>query len=322
MKAVNEKALKKQFRKTELGWEEQIFLRILSTLGLSAWLAILWVQAFPFVSEKPPMEEPIRVAQVLIKPPPPPEPKKEEPKPEPVPLPPRKQAEKPGPAPGPIAKAPPKRAAQPGSPIATAKPKRSVASLGLLSMLSSAKPRSDSSSQRIGEVLRNVDFREAKDLSEDMGSLTGTVGARGKASVGEMVAGLPRGSGTQVSLSGSAVTPIAGPGGGASVSGSGGGVSGRTLAEIRDIVASYVAGLKYLYDRELKQRPSLHGKVTVAFVVTGPGSVAEVRLVSSGLGHPGLESAILGRIRGWKFPAKPADSTKVTFPFDFVAPTG
>ena len=80
--------------------------------------------------------------------------------------------------------------------------------------------------------------------------------------------------------------------------------------------------MKYLYDRELKQRPSLHGKVTVEFVVTAPGEVSEVRLVSSALGHPALESAILGRIRGWRFPTKPGDATRVTFPFDFVAPAG
>jgi hypothetical protein len=47
-----------------------------------------------------------------------------------------------------------------------------------------------------------------------------------------------------------------------------------------------------------------------------------VRLVSSGLSHPALESAILGRIHGWKFPNKPGDSTRVTFPFDFIAPAG
>jgi TonB family protein len=88
------------------------------------------------------------------------------------------------------------------------------------------------------------------------------------------------------------------------------------------VVAQYIAGLKYLYDRELKQRPSLHGKVTVEFVVTPPGGVSEVRLVSSGLGYPVLENEILSRIRGWRFPAKPGDSTRVTFPFDFVAPAG
>lgn len=323
MTPLDPKAIRRSFRRTDLSWEEQLFLRILSTLGLTAWMAILYAKAFPYVPPALPPERPLEIAKVLIQPPPPPpEPKKEEP-PKPEPLPPRQDAEKPKPAPA--AKPAAKPAPRVG--IATAKPKpepprRSVATMGLLSMLST-ETRTESNSQRIGESLRNVDFREAKDLTEDVGSLTGSVGARDKASVGELVAGLPRGTGTQVVLAGKVVTPIGGPGGPSVSSASGGGgTSGRSLSEIREVVAQYIAGLKYLYDRELKQRPSLHGKVTVEFVVTGPGDVAEVRLVNSGLGHPALESAILGRIRGWRFPAKPGDSTRVTFPFDFVAPTG
>ncbi|MGH7819248.1 MAG: TonB family protein [Candidatus Binatia bacterium] len=319
---ISEKQLRRRFRKIDLAPEEQTFLRVLATLGLAAWSFIIYSHAFSPAPPAAHQERPIEVANVLIKPPPPPEEKKEEPKP--VPLPPRKENEKASPAPAkkPAPKVVIARAAPP-APKPEA-PKRSVATLGLLSMLSSADPRMDSPSQRIGESLRNVDFRQARDLTEDIGSLTGSVGARDKATVGEMVAGLGRGTGTRVALQGQVVTPISGPGGGgaSAESATGGGRSGRSIAEIREVVAQYIAGLKYLYDRELKQRPSLHGKVTVEFVVTPPGDVREVRLVSSALGHPGLESAILGRINGWKFPSKPSDSTRVTFPFDFVAPAG
>jgi TonB family protein len=318
--------IRRRFHRTELSWEDQFFLRLLSTLGIVAWCAVLWSQAFPPVVAQAPKDEEIQIARVILKPPPPPpEPEVVEP-PKPQALPPRAdETQKPGPPPAPkqavkTAKAP----APAGAPKATAK--RSVATMGLLSILSKSAPRAEAASQRIGASLQNVDFREARDLTEDVSSLTGTVGARDKVGIGQMVAGLPRGSGTQVVLKGSVVTPVTGPGGGASVggAGSGGGAGAggsRTLSEIRDVVASYIAGLKYLYDRELKSRPSLHGKVTVEFVVTAPGGVESVRLVSSGLGHPSLENAIVGRIRGWKFPAKPGDPTRVTFPFDFVPPT-
>lgn len=308
------KRLQRKFRKIDFDREEQLFLELLSGLGLTAWCLILYALAFPPAPVLVPQEEKIEIAKVLLKPPPPEE-KKEEPKP--VPPPPRKEEEKPKVAPAPKPK--PAVVAQKPRPEP---PKRSVATLGLLSMLSSAEARAESQSQRVGEALRNVDFRQEKDLSEDVGSLTGSVGARDKASVGEMVAGLAHGTGTRVVLQGRVVTPISGPGGPSVSSASGGGLSGRTIGEIRDVVAQYIAGLKYLYDRELKQRPSLHGKVTVEFVVNPPGDVGDVRLVSSGLDHPALETAILGRIRGWRFPGKPGDSTRVTFPFDFVAPAG
>jgi len=314
----DDKAARRRFKRLDLGFEERVFLRLLTTLGLTAWVAILYAQVFAPLAEPPAEKKPIEVAKVLIKPPPPEE-KKIEPKPEP--LPPRKENEAPK-------KAAAKPKAAPRPMVAKAEPqkeppKRSVATMGLLSMLSSETPRTESASQRVGQTLRNVDFRNAKDLTEDVGSLTGTIGARGKVGAGDMVAGLPNGTGTNVVLQGQVVSPISGPGGPtAEAADGGGGRSGRSIAEIRDIVAQYIAGLKYLYDRELKSRPSLHGKVTVEFVVSAPGDVSEVRLVSSGLGHPSLESAILGRIRGWKFPQKPGDSTRVTFPFDFVAPAG
>lgn len=317
---IDDRALRRRFHSLDLGIEERIFLRLLTALSVTAWVAILLSQAFAPLFAPPVTQEPIAVAKVLIKPPPVEE-KKEEPKPKPEPLPPRQDTEKPKPAPPARAKAKPAAVARAPKPEPQ---KRSVATMGLLSMLSSASARTESDSQRIGETLRNVDFRQAKDLTEDVSSLTGSVGARGKVGAGEMVAGLARGTGTNVALAGKVVSPISGPGGGgASVeNASGGGRSGRSLSEIRDVVAQYIAGLKYLYDRELKTRPSLHGKVTVEFVIEGPGQVSEVRLVSSGLGHPALENAILGRIRGWKFPSKPGDATRVTFPFDFVAPTG
>jgi TonB family protein len=313
-----DRALRRRLHRLDLGFEERVFLRLLSGLGLAAWVLILYAEVFAPLAPARVERKPIEVAKILIKPPAPEE-KKEEPKPEP--LPPRKDEEKPKQA------APKARAPRPAV-VAKAEPRpepprRSVATMGLLSMLSSETPRAESASQRVGQALRNVDFRQAKDLTEDVGSLTGSIGARGKVGVGEMVAGLPKGTGTNVVLQGQVVSPISGPGSPTAQSASGdGGRSGRSIGEIRDVVAQYIAGLKYLYDRELKARPSLHGKVTVEFVVTGGGDVTEVRLVSSALGHPSLESAILGRIRGWKFPSKPGDATRVTFPFDFVAPTG
>ena len=315
----DDKAARRRFKKLDLGFEERVFLRLLTTFGLTTWIVILYAQVFAPLPEPEFEKKPVEVAKVLIKPPPPEEKKVEPPKPEP--LPPRKENEAPK-------KAAAKPKAAPRPMVAKAEPqkeppKRSVATMGLLSMLSSETPRTESASQRVGQTLRNVDFRQAKDLTEDVGSLTGTIGARGKVGAGDMVAGLPNGTGTNVVLQGQVVSPISGPGGPtAEAADGGGGRSGRSIAEIRDIVAQYIAGLKYLYDRELKQRPSLHGKVTVEFVVSGPGTVSEVRLVSSALGHPSLESAILGRIRGWKFPSKPGDATRVTFPFDFVAPAG
>lgn len=304
--------LRREFRKTELPWEEQVFLRILATLGLTAWCLLLWGHQFQPEELAPPEEEPVKVAKVRIQEPP----EKEEPEPEPEPLPPRAETQEPKPEPE------PEKAAEPKPEPKPEPKKRSVKSMGLLSALSSKKGRESDASQRIAEAPKDVDLRDTKeDLSEDVGSFTGTVGAREKASVEEMVAGLPRGSDREVVLDGDVVTPVEQPEG-SSIESVDGGVSGRTFAEIRKVVAAHVAGLKYLYDKELKRNPSLGGKMTVEFVVTPPGRVANVRIVHSGLDHPELEHSIVSRIETWKFPSKDTEPTRVTFPFDFVRPAG
>ena len=122
----NDKALRRRFRSLDLGVEERIFLRLLSSLGLAAWALIIYAELFAPPSVQAPPEKPIEVAKLLLKPPAPPEEKKEEPKP--VPLPPRADTEKPKPAP--VKKAPPKAAVVAKAQPKPEPPRRSVATMG------------------------------------------------------------------------------------------------------------------------------------------------------------------------------------------------
>jgi len=101
------------------------------------------------------------------------------------------------------------------------------------------------------------------------------------------------------------------------------GTAGRTTSDIRRIVASYLGGLRYLYNKELRKDPELRGKFGVRFEIAPSGRVTGTQQVSSTLGSPQLERAILGNIRKWKFPRIPEKngSVKVTYPFVFLPPT-
>ncbi len=101
------------------------------------------------------------------------------------------------------------------------------------------------------------------------------------------------------------------------------GKQGRAANEIRKVVASYLGGLRYLYNKQLRKEPSLKGKATVRFEISPSGHITETVLVSSSLGSPPLESAILSNIRKWRFPRIPEDrgSVKVTYPFVFLPPS-
>lgn len=98
---------------------------------------------------------------------------------------------------------------------------------------------------------------------------------------------------------------------------------GRTTAEIRKIVASYLGGLRYLYNKELRNDASLRGKVTVKFEISPVGRVTQTTLVASSLGYRPLERAILDNIQKWKFPRIPEKngSVTVTYPFVFLPPS-
>lgn len=98
---------------------------------------------------------------------------------------------------------------------------------------------------------------------------------------------------------------------------------GRSPYDIRKVVASYLGGLRYLYNKELRTNPSLRGKMTVAFDISPSGQVTRTSLISSTLGSPGLEQAVLANILKWRFPSIPEENgtTQVTWPFVFVPPS-
>jgi len=101
------------------------------------------------------------------------------------------------------------------------------------------------------------------------------------------------------------------------------GKSGRAAHDIRKVVASYLGGLRYLYNKELRRDPSLKGKATVRFEISPSGQITETILVFSSLGSPSLEDAILDNIRKWRFPRIPEERghVKVTYPFVFLPPS-
>ena len=98
---------------------------------------------------------------------------------------------------------------------------------------------------------------------------------------------------------------------------------GRTYNDIRKIVASYLGGLRYIYNKELRQDPSLKGKITVIFEISPAGLITQTSLVGSSLDSRPFEQAILDNIRKWKFPRipQPDGFVKVTYPVLFLPPS-
>ena len=101
------------------------------------------------------------------------------------------------------------------------------------------------------------------------------------------------------------------------------GTEGRSTQEIRRIVASYLGGLRYLYNKELRKKPELQGKAVIMFEISPAGNVTKTSMVSSSLQSASLNQDIMDNIRKWKFPriSPERGSVKVTYPFLFLPPS-
>ena len=71
----------------------------------------------------------------------------------------------------------------------------------------------------------------------------------------------------------------------------------------RDAVAAVVtrhnSAIQFCYQKEVRRNPNLKGKLVMRFVITPPGRVASVNIISSTLNNPAVESCIVERLKRW-----------------------
>jgi len=95
----------------------------------------------------------------------------------------------------------------------------------------------------------------------------------------------------------------------------------EVLEIIKRTVESYLGGLRYSYNKQLRKNPDLQGRVTVAITINPKGQVEEVKVNETTMNNPEMEQEILAKIRHWSFPAILHKTTTVTYPFVFFPPT-
>ncbi|WP_372985163.1 AgmX/PglI C-terminal domain-containing protein [Marinobacter sp.] len=92
----------------------------------------------------------------------------------------------------------------------------------------------------------------------------------------------------------------------------------RAMSNIRKVFDAQKTALYSLYKRELRQDPTLEGKVLLELVIEPDGSVSACEVVSSELENPTLEQRIAMRVRMFSFGADSVERRKVRFPVDFL----
>jgi TonB family protein len=74
----------------------------------------------------------------------------------------------------------------------------------------------------------------------------------------------------------------------------------RDAKSVMSTIRSHLRSLQDCYKSELRENPSLRGKVVVRFTVNPEGSVIATELISSTFNNARLESCLLGKIRRWR----------------------
>ncbi len=92
----------------------------------------------------------------------------------------------------------------------------------------------------------------------------------------------------------------------------------RGMSNIRKVFDAQKTALYSLYRRELRQDPTLEGKVLLELVIEPDGSVSRCDVVSSELDNPELERRIALRVQLFNFGADNVAARKVKFPIDFL----
>jgi hypothetical protein len=94
---------------------------------------------------------------------------------------------------------------------------------------------------------------------------------------------------------------------------------GRSKASIMRVVMQNLAALRYAYNKRLREKPGLKGKITVKFAIDEFGKVIFCQVIESTMSDPELESTVAEKIKRWVFEKidKPGDVTEVIYPFVF-----
>jgi len=110
-----------------------------------------------------------------------------------------------------------------------------------------------------------------------------------------------------------------GPGGaGAGERAWAGGAAGRTDEEIQIVFDRYKASLYRLYNRELRNNPTLRGQMVLRLTIEPNGTVSFLELQSTDMHAPALVTHVLERVRTFDFGAKDVAAITIVYPIDFL----
>lgn len=311
------------YREYELPWtsstgQEQKFRRLLSIIfGATLVLGVLWPWLpTPDVDPNEMEEIPPRIAKLLLeqKPPPPPPPKPKEPEPEPELDPldetvPEQVVEnepepEPEPEPPPVDQEQVAREQAQAAFLPFAEDLAELVDQDVVDQVADNRPLSAA----VGEAARN----ERSMITSKVGTASGGINT---ASMSRNTGGSGL-VGRNTTTVKSPVESVGESAGGARRSGSSGKAS-RSREEIELVFDKNKGAIFALYNRALRQDPSLEGKLVLRLTIAPSGQVTFCEVVSSELGDAEMERKLVQRVLLFRFESRDVEAITTTKPIDF-----
>ncbi|HXV74685.1 MAG TPA: AgmX/PglI C-terminal domain-containing protein [Candidatus Polarisedimenticolaceae bacterium] len=216
--------------------------------------------------------------------------------------------------------------------VAAAAPGKTVEKAGILAFKDEfASLARDNVAPRLGADARYGDAADASRASSaarsmlttnapgssrgiDVSSLSRSVGGGG----GGDGTGDGGGGGMQGVQVGRASSSIASIGGGGRPLARGGPGPSRTDEEIQIVFDRYKASFYRLYNRELRNDPTLRGQMVLRLTIEPDGSVSMCKLQSTDMDAPALAAQVVERVLTINFGAKDVEALTIVYPIDFL----
>jgi hypothetical protein len=219
---------------------------------------------------------------------------------------------------------------------AEATPEKKVGRAGILAYKDQlASLAQDKSSPKLGAEARYGDAAEMSQAASrsmlttnnpgsggiNLASLTRSLGSRGggRGTGGGGGGGGGTGDGLGGVTVGKVGSPIARIGGGDRPLSRGGVGPSRTDEEIQIVFDRYKASFYRLYNRELRNDPTLQGQMVLRLTIEPDGSVSMCTLQSSDMDAPALADQVVNRVKTINFGAKEGvPALTIVYPIDFL----
>lgn len=92
----------------------------------------------------------------------------------------------------------------------------------------------------------------------------------------------------------------------------------RSIEEIRRVFDTNKGAIFAIYNRALRQDPTLQGKVVLELVISPAGQVMDVKVVASEIDDEAVVAKIVSRVRLFDFGARDVSTTTISYPVHFL----